>query len=118
MQLVTVGDKIIKEGARLFTAKNYSQLFYLKGFAAEAAEALAEYSHRLIRQEIQIAADQGCRFSFGYPSCPDLFCQKILFDLLDGSQIGVKLSETMQLIPEYSTSALVSLSPKAKLFRP
>ena len=118
MQLVTVGDKIIKEGAKLFAAKNYSQLFYLKGFAAEAAEALAEYSQRTIRQEMQIPAEQGCRFSFGYPACPDLFCQKIIFDLLQGSRIGVKLSETMQLIPEYSTSALVSFSPQARLFRP
>ncbi|MFH1873999.1 MAG: vitamin B12 dependent-methionine synthase activation domain-containing protein [Pseudomonadota bacterium] len=118
LQLVTLGNDVIKYGEKLFAIKNYSDLFYLKGFAAEATEALAQYSHQNIRQELGLSMDQGERFSFGYPALPDLFGQKKLYNLLKGVKIGVKLSETMQLIPEYSTSALISISPQAKFFRP
>jgi 5-methyltetrahydrofolate--homocysteine methyltransferase len=37
-------------------------------------------------------------------------------DLLDGEQIGVRLSESFMLIPEQSTSALVFHHPEAYYF--
>ncbi len=117
MQLVTLGQAVIEYGKKLFSAKNYSDLFYLKGFAAEATEALAQYCQLQIKKELNIPLEQGERFSFGYPALPDLFGQKKLYNLLNGPQIGVRLSETMQLIPEYSTSAIISISPQARIFR-
>lgn len=118
MQLVTVGNKVIEEGAKLFNDKKYSDAFYLKGLAAEAAEAAAEYVSLLIKKELGVPQEQGCRFSFGYPAAPELMDQKKLYALLDGSQIDVKLTETYQLVPEYSTSAIVCVSPQARIFRP
>lgn len=118
IQLVTVGNRVIEEGARLFNEKKYSDAFYLKGFAAEAAEATAEYANQCIKRELNIPTGQGCRISFGYPAAPNLMDQKILYALLDGSQIDVKLTETYQLVPEYSTSAIVCVSPQARIFRP
>lgn len=118
MQLVTIGDKIIKEGAKLFTEKKFSEVFYLKGLAAEATDALVEYGDRHIKKELGVSTAQGCRISFGYPAAPDLSYQKKLYDILDAGRIGVKITETYQLIPEYSTSAIISTSPEARLFRP
>jgi 5-methyltetrahydrofolate--homocysteine methyltransferase len=118
MQLVTVGDRVIKEGARLFGENKYADAFYLKGFAAQAAEAAAEYAYRHIKKELNVPPEQGCRVSFGYPAAPNLMDQKKLYALLDGAQIGVKLTETYQLVPEYSTSAVVCVSPQSKIFRP
>lgn len=118
MQLVTVGRKVIEEGVKLYNQKKYSDVFYLKGMAAQAAEALAEYSHRCIKNELGVKEDDGCRFSIGYPMAPHLMDQKKIYDLLDGSRIDVKITETYQLVPEYSTSALISIDPGAKTFRP
>ena len=118
MQLVTIGGKVIEQGAYLFKEKKYTDVFYLKGLAAEFAEATAEYGHRLIRKELDLPDCDGARFSFGYPSAPNLADQKKLYALLEGGRIGVKLTETFQLIPEYSTSAIISFSKEARHFRP
>jgi len=59
---------------------------------------------------------QGCRYSFGYPACPNLEDQVQLFELLDPGRIGVTLSEEFQLHPEQATSALVAHHPEAKYF--
>ena len=36
---------------------------------------------------------QGCRFSFGYPACPDLEDEIKLFKLLEPERIGCGLTE-------------------------
>ncbi|WP_344056692.1 vitamin B12 dependent-methionine synthase activation domain-containing protein, partial [Sphaerisporangium rubeum] len=58
----------------------------------------------------------GCRYSFGYPACPNLEDQAQLFTLLDPARIGVELSAEYQLHPEQSTSALITHHPEAKYF--
>jgi 5-methyltetrahydrofolate--homocysteine methyltransferase len=93
------------------------------------AEALAEYWHQRVRQELGIADDdaadledlfdqgyRGSRYSFGYPACPDLEEQTKLFELLKPERIGVELSEEFQLHPEQSTSAIIVHHPEAKYF--
>ena len=60
---------------------------------------------------------RGCRYSFGYPACPNLEDQRQLFELLDPERIGVTLSEEFQLHPEQSTSALIVHHPEAKYFK-
>ena len=93
------------------------------------AEALAEYTHLLIRRDMGIDRQdkrtkeeifrqgyQGSRYSFGYPACPNLEDQTKLFQLLPGEKIGVHLSETFQMAPEQSTSAIIVHHPQAKYF--
>ncbi len=118
MQLVTIGDRIVKEGSRLFGEKKYSDAFYLKGIAAEAAEAAAKFTETFIKKELNVPIEQGCRISFGYPAAPNLMDQKKLYMLLDGSKIGVQITQTYHLVPEYSTSAVVCVSEHSKIFRP
>jgi len=86
---------------------------------------LAEYVHRLICEDlgiVSVAAGlrtvgvRGLRYSFGYPACPELEDQKKVFELIPASDIGVSLSETFQLIPEESTTAIVVHHPNAKYF--
>jgi 5-methyltetrahydrofolate--homocysteine methyltransferase len=118
MQIVTMGERVNEIASEQFVKKAYSETFFLKGLAAQAAEALAEYSHRHIRQELGVAPDQGARFSPGYPAFPDLFAQRKVVELLDAGRIGIALTETCQLIPEHSTSAIISVDPRAVHFRP
>jgi 5-methyltetrahydrofolate--homocysteine methyltransferase len=127
--IVTVGAEASDHAARLFLDAKYQEYLYAHGLSVEAAEALAEYWHRSIREELGIAGGdaaekkklfaqgyQGSRYSFGYPACPRLEDQQQLFALLRPDRIGVSLTEEFQLVPEQSTSALIVHHPEARYF--
>uniref|UniRef100_UPI003F499CCF methionine synthase n=3 Tax=Streptomyces pseudogriseolus TaxID=36817 RepID=UPI003F499CCF len=129
LQVVTVGSRIGEETARLFEANAYRDYLELHGLSVQLAEALAEYWHARVRTELGIAADdprsldgilrteyQGCRYSLGYPACPDLADRAKVAHLLRPERIGVHLSEEFQLHPEQSTDALVVHHPEANYF--
>ena len=130
LSLVTIGAKASVETQRLFEGGEYTKYLYLHGLSVETAEALAEYHHRLMRQELGIAGDdsphvrdlfhqkyRGSRYSFGYPACPNLEDQTKLFALLHPEEnVGVRLTSGFLLEPEQSTSAIVVHHPAAKYF--
>jgi 5-methyltetrahydrofolate--homocysteine methyltransferase len=128
-QIVTMGRVASEHAAKLFGSDRYQDYLYWHGFSVEMAEALAEYWHKRVRQQLGIAQDdamdlqslfqqgyQGSRYSFGYPACPRLEDQRYLQELLRWQEIGVELSEEFQLHPEQSTSAIVVHHPSAKYF--
>jgi 5-methyltetrahydrofolate--homocysteine methyltransferase len=128
-QLVTVGSKISEATAELFAKNAYRDYLELHGLSVQLAEALAEYWHSRVRDELGIAAGdpgdlddilkvrfQGCRYSFGYPACPDLEDRAKVTRLLEPERIGVTLSEEFQLAPEQSTDALITHHPEASYF--
>jgi len=113
-QVVTVGDQASKLAEEMQERSEYSGALYLHGLAVETAEALAEYWHRQIREELGLAEGQGKRYSPGYPSWPDLSDQRKLWALLDPERaIGVALTSADQMVPEQSTSAIVLHHPEA-----
>ncbi len=127
--LVTMGPQVSAEAARLFAENRYTEYLHLHGLGVEMAEALAEYWHRRIREEWGFADEdgptliglfrqqyRGGRYSWGYPACPDLEDNAKVVELLDGSRIGVEVSEGFQLHPEQSTLAIVCHHPRAKYF--
>jgi 5-methyltetrahydrofolate--homocysteine methyltransferase len=126
---VTMGSEVSRRAKEYFEKDRYTDYLYLHGLGVESAEALAEYWHKKIRAEWgfgqEDAADiqklfklhyRGCRYSFGYPACPDLEDQVKLFELLNPERIGLALSEQFQLEPEQSTTALIAHHPEAKYF--
>ncbi|HEY8503005.1 MAG TPA: vitamin B12 dependent-methionine synthase activation domain-containing protein, partial [Gemmataceae bacterium] len=126
---VTMGEEVSRRTKELFEANRYQDYLYLHGLGVEAAEALAEYWHREVRRQWGIAADdaadvqklfkkhyRGCRYSFGYPACPDLEDQVKLFELLRPERVGIRLSEQYQLEPEQSTTAIIAHHPQARYF--
>ncbi|MDO8349436.1 MAG: vitamin B12 dependent-methionine synthase activation domain-containing protein, partial [Planctomycetota bacterium] len=127
--LVTMGAAATHTSEQLFRENRYDEYLHFHGLSVEGAEALAEYWHKRMRQQLAIAhhdADaiddlfkqkyQGSRYSFGYPACPNLEDQQKLLPLLEASRIGVVLSEEFQLVPEQSTSAVICHHPAAKYF--
>ena len=46
---------------------------------------------------------QGSRYSFGYPACPELKDQELIFKLLDANSEGLELTEEYQIVPPYQT---------------
>jgi 5-methyltetrahydrofolate--homocysteine methyltransferase len=130
LSLVTIGARASVETQRLFEAGEYTRYLYLHGLSVETAEALAEFHHKKMREELGIAAEdsphirdlfhqkyRGSRYSFGYPACPNLEDQTKLFKLLDPEKnVGVRLTSGFLLEPEQSTSAIVVHHPAAKYF--
>ncbi|MCC6322072.1 MAG: methionine synthase [Phycisphaerales bacterium] len=129
LHCVTMGSNATEEARRLFEANDYTNYLYLHGLGVESAEALAEFWHKRIRQELGIAGEdsprvrelftqhyRGSRYSFGYPACPDMSDQDKLWKLIDPTRIGCVLTENWQIDPEQSTSAIIVHHPEAKYF--
>jgi len=129
LQCVTAGSDVSPYEKQLFEQGDFTEYLYIHGMGVQVAEALAEMWHKRVRQEWGIADKdgltmrdifachfQGCRYSFGYPACPDLQDEEKLFKLLDPSRIGCTLSENWMIQPEQSTSALVVHHPEARYF--
>jgi 5-methyltetrahydrofolate--homocysteine methyltransferase len=127
--LVTMGQKVAEVTGELFARNAYRDYLELHGLSVQLTEALAEYWHARVRDELGFGgadgdldgmlrdqAYRGSRYSFGYPACPDLEDREKLVRLLEPERIGVHLSEELQLHPEQSTDALVVHHPEAKYF--
>ena len=115
-QCVTVGNKV-PEIIELWNKHDkYTDAYYLHGLAVEFAEALAEWINRKIKSELNIGANRGLRYSWGYPSCPDVMQHKLVWKLLEPEKSGMTLTESGQIIPEQSTAAIVVHHPEAEYF--
>jgi 5-methyltetrahydrofolate--homocysteine methyltransferase len=134
-QLVTMGQPIADFANELFAANSYRDYLEVHGIGVQLTEALAEYWHRRIREELRFSGDRamsaedpqavedyfklgyrGARYSFGYGACPDLEDRVKTMALLKPERIGVTLSEELQLHPEQSTDAFILHHPEAKYF--
>jgi 5-methyltetrahydrofolate--homocysteine methyltransferase len=134
-QLVSMGKPIAEYAQELFAKDAYRDYLEVHGLGVQLTEALAEYWHRRVREELRwsdganLATEdpedveaffklgyRGARYSFGYGACPNLEDRKRIVELLEPGRIGVELSEELQLHPEQSTDALVAHHPEAKYF--
>ncbi|WP_219415249.1 methionine synthase [Pseudonocardia nigra] len=135
LHLVTMGQPIADYANELFAKDAYRDYLEVHGLGVQLTEALAEYWHRRIREEltfpsgVAVAAEdpggveeffklgyRGARYSLGYGACPNLEDRTKIVELLEPGRIGVELSEELQLHPEQSTDALVAHHPEAKYF--
>jgi len=117
LQVVTVGRDVSERIDALQQAGDYSDSYYLHGFSVQAAESLAEHTHRRIRTELGLDADRGKRYSWGYGACPDLSQHELVWRLLDvDNALGARLTEAYQIVPEQSTAAIIIHHPQASYF--
>ena len=126
---VSAGAKLSDAERLIYDEGNYTEYYQFHGLGVELAEALAEIAHKQIRLDLNISEGegnklsdvqmnryQGSRYSFGYAACPDLELNRPLFNLLKPEEFGIELSETFQIHPEQSTSALVVYHPNATYY--
>lgn len=119
LQVVTVGETASEAFEKLQKADNYSEAYFFHGLAVQTAEATANYVNRaVINRELGLPGNQGKRYSWGYPACPDLDDHQIVWGLMPQivTDIGVSLTESYQLVPEQSTAAIVVHHPEAKYY--
>ncbi|MDA0989610.1 MAG: dihydropteroate synthase [Verrucomicrobia bacterium] len=127
--VVTIGDAMDRETHRLFESDQYHDYLMLHGFSVEYTDALAEHWHSKMRRDLGIAGAeptdlagyvtqsyQGSRYGFGYPACPDMNAHIPVFAMLKPEALGISLTDSMEMVPEQSTSAIVAHHPQAKYF--
>jgi len=126
--VVTLGKQLAEKTKQLYEADSYHDYLMLHGLGVELTDALAEYWHEQMRIEMGIQQDrgdmetyvaqgyQGSRYGFGYPACPDLGAHGLLFEMLHPEEIGVSLTESFEMVPEMTTSAIIVHHPQAKYF--
>src|ERR671919_382866 len=115
-QVVTVGKRASSVIEQWNQENRYTDAYYLHGLAVETAEALAEWVNHRIRMDLNIVPPRGLRYSWGYPSCPDVAQHHLVWKLLDPSKSDISLTEAGQIIPDQSTAAIVVHHPEAEYF--
>ncbi|RAP31594.1 methionine synthase [Candidatus Marinamargulisbacteria bacterium SCGC AG-343-D04] len=129
--VVTSGQEILDYAKELKDKEEFLASHIANAIGLETAEAFAECLHQDIRSSWGFPDDEslggedlfklnyrGRRYSFGYPACPDLGYQKLLWDLFSpNKQIGVNLCDDFMMDPDGSVSALVLHHPQATYFR-
>jgi 5-methyltetrahydrofolate--homocysteine methyltransferase len=116
LQGVTVGPEVTKLIERLEAEGEFAEQLFVHGIGVQAAEGLAEWLHSQVRRELGIQLDQGRRYSWGYPACPDQSEHEKVWRLLGLEQIGMTLSGGYAVLPEQSTVAIVAHHPQAVYF--
>ncbi|HZH76757.1 MAG TPA: vitamin B12 dependent-methionine synthase activation domain-containing protein, partial [Archangium sp.] len=129
MFVVTAGQGIRELSEEYKARGEFLKMHAVQALALETAEAYAEMLHTQLRSmwgfpdrpdmtmlERFRAEYQGKRYSFGYPACPRLEDQTLLFEVLRPGDIGVQLTDGCMMEPEASVSALVFHHPQAHYF--
>ena len=102
----------------------------LKALADRLAEAFAERLHQRVRTDLWgYAADEalgtaglvaeryrGIRPAPGYPACPDHTIKRDLFRALGADEIGMKLTESMAMLPAASVAGFYLAHPESTYF--
>ena len=124
-QAVTVGGRVTEVIDGWNAQDRYADAYYLHGLAVEAAEALAGWANARIASELglggarrEAAGRRGpcLRYSWGYPSCPDVGQHRLVWRLLGPEKSGMTLTKSGQIVPEQSTAAMVVHHPDAEYF--
>src|SRR6201996_6858972 len=116
LQGVTVGPEVTELIERLESEGEFAEQLFVHGLGVQAAEGLAEWLHSEVRTQLAIDPDQGRRYSWGYPACPDQSEHEKVWRLLGLESIGMTLSGGYAVMPEQSTVAIVAHHPQAVYF--
>jgi 5-methyltetrahydrofolate--homocysteine methyltransferase len=116
LQAVTAGDEVTQLLAKLEADGEFAEQLFTHGLGVQTAEGMAEWLHAKVRSDLGIPLDQGRRYSWGYPACPEQSEHEKVFRLLDAPSIGMRLSGGFAPEPEQSTLAIVAHHPQAVYF--
>jgi 5-methyltetrahydrofolate--homocysteine methyltransferase len=116
LQGVTVGAEVTELMDRLGEEGEVTEQYFVHGLGVQSAEGLAEWLHSDVRRQLGIEPDQGRRYSWGYPACPDQSEHEKIWRLLGLEDIGMTLSGGFAVMPEQSTVAIIAHHPQAVYF--
>ena len=127
---VTAGLGVEKKEREFEKAGDDYSAIMLKSLADRLAEAFAEALHARVRQDLwgyvpaealtneEMIAEryQGIRPAPGYPACPEHVVKREMFEVLDGGDIGMLLTESYAMYPAASVSGFYFSHPQSQYF--
>ncbi len=127
---VTAGLGVEKKEREFEKAGDDYSAIMLKSLADRLAEAFAEALHARVRTDLwgyapaealsnaEMIAEryQGIRPAPGYPACPEHVVKRDMFDVLDGDDIGMVLTESYAMYPAASVSGFYFSHPQSQYF--
>ena len=127
---VTAGLGVEKKEREFEKAGDDYSAIMLKSLADRLAEAFAEALHARVRKDLwgYVPAEaltneeriaeryQGIRPAPGYPACPEHVVKREMFDVLDGGDIGMLLTESYAMYPAASVSGFYFSHPQSQYF--
>jgi hypothetical protein len=113
--IATIGAELESESSKLMRENNSLESLIMDAIGSQAAEALADSLCRTLSDEVK---PQGLAvthpFSPGYCDW-NIEEQKILFFVLDGGEIKVKLTDSCMMIPRKSVSGIIGIGQSESL---
>ena len=127
---VTAGLGVEKKEREFEQAGDDYSAIMLKSLADRMAEAFAEALHARVRRDLwgyasaetltneEMIAEryQGIRPAPGYPACPEHVVKREMFEVLDGDDIGMMLTESYAMYPAASVSGFYFSHPQSQYF--
>ncbi len=127
---VTAGLGIEKKIAQFEADHDDYSAIMLKALADRLAEAFAERLHQRVRTDLwgyapdealsttELIAEKyrGIRPAPGYPACPDHSVKRVMFEVLQASEIEMGLTESLAMTPAASVSGFYLAHPDAVYF--
>ncbi|MFW5846290.1 MAG: vitamin B12 dependent-methionine synthase activation domain-containing protein, partial [Planctomycetota bacterium] len=125
---VTAGPEVEAHAQACKAAGDDYQAIMVQALADRFAEGLAEWCHRLVRDQYGIREElsvedliaeryRGIRPAPGYPACPDHTTKGVLWRLLQADKhTGMRLTESFAMQPPASVSGLYLYHPEARYF--
>jgi hypothetical protein len=105
--VVTIGDELEKGVEKAFQQKEPLDAMFLDTAGSVAVEAIADQLSMIIADELsRKGMKSSVRFSPGYCNWK-MELQSRMFQLLDTSQVGVRLTPSLLMIPQKSMSGVV-----------
>ena len=102
--------------ARLEADGEFAEQLFVHGLGVQTAEGMAEWLHAEVRKAFGIDLDQGRRYSWGYPACPDQSEHSQGLLAARRAVDRAALSDGFAVEPEQSTLAIVAHHPQAVYF--
>ncbi len=127
---VTAGIGVDKKEQYFLDDHDDYSAIMLKALADRLAEAFAECLHERVRKDLwgyaagealdndALIAEtyRGIRPAPGYPACPDHSAKRDMFELLQASDIGMGLTESLAMTPAASVSGFYLSHPESTYF--
>jgi hypothetical protein len=108
--ICTLGEALETSCRQLAGKGDFLQSLFLDASGVALIEALADRAYELISQKAgKENLYVGCRFAPGYAGMP-MSSQTLLFNLVDGAAIGVKLNTHLAMKPSKSLSFFIRLT--------
>ena len=112
LSICTIGKQLESYTAEILRKGELAKGVILNGIASHAAEQVAEYTNQVILKELKDEIEGKeitCRFSPGYCQWELGKGQQQIFELLDGSKVGVSLFPSMMMNPVKSVSFAINI---------